>query len=60
MLVRSSSIDLDGANEVSVTVSLGATLATSEDRATTLLHRADQLLYRSKHEGRNRLTIDTQ
>jgi diguanylate cyclase (GGDEF)-like protein len=60
MLVRASSIDLDADDELSVTISMGATLATREDHAATLLQRADQLLYRSKHEGRDRLTIDAQ
>ncbi|MBN1425377.1 GGDEF domain-containing protein [Candidatus Fermentibacteria bacterium] len=42
---------------VSVTVSLGATMATPEDAPETLVARADRLLYESKETGRNRLTV---
>ena len=56
MLVRSSSLDLaDG--ELAVTISLGATLATSRDCVESLLGRADRLMYRSKHDGRDRVTL---
>ncbi len=58
MLVRTSSIDLKAGQELSVTISMGATLATKQDHAENLLHRADQLLYRSKHDGRDRVTFD--
>jgi diguanylate cyclase (GGDEF)-like protein/PAS domain S-box-containing protein len=58
MLVRTSSIDLEAGHELSVTISMGATLATKQDHAENLLHRADQLLYRSKHDGRDRVTFD--
>jgi len=40
-----------------VTVSIGATIVDPEDTIDTLLKRADTLLYQSKKEGRNRLTI---
>jgi diguanylate cyclase (GGDEF)-like protein/PAS domain S-box-containing protein len=60
MLVRTSSIDLDGGEEVTVTISMGATLATAKDDAEGLLHRADQLLYRSKRDGRDRVTSDVE
>lgn len=43
---------------VSVTVSIGATLARPEDKQGSVLRRADQLLYRSKEAGRNRVTMD--
>lgn len=38
---------------IAVTVSMGATLARSDDSLQTLIRRADQLLYRSKSTGRN-------
>ncbi len=41
----------------SLTVSLGATSLTSEEDLDRVYARADQLLYRSKAEGRNRLTL---
>ena len=40
-----------------VSISLGATAAHPDDTAESLIKRADQLLYRSKKEGRNRLTL---
>jgi diguanylate cyclase (GGDEF)-like protein/PAS domain S-box-containing protein len=58
MLVRRSSIDLVSGGELSVTISMGATLATAHDDVAGLLHRADQLLYRSKHDGRDRVITD--
>jgi len=41
----------------SVTISVGATLAVSEDSPASLIKRADEHLYESKKNGRNRLTI---
>jgi diguanylate cyclase (GGDEF)-like protein/PAS domain S-box-containing protein len=41
----------------SVTISIGATLATDDDTPETLLSRADALLYESKENGRNLVTI---
>ena len=40
-----------------VSISLGATAAHPDDTAESLIKRADQLLYQSKKEGRNRLTL---
>lgn len=40
-----------------VSISLGATVAHPDDTAESLIKRADQLLYQSKKEGRNRLTL---
>ena len=40
-----------------VSVSLGATVAHPDDTAESLIKRADHLLYQSKNEGRNRLTL---
>lgn len=41
-----------------VTVSLGATLARADDTTTTLIKRADELMYESKKSGRNCVTTD--
>ncbi len=43
--------------ELSVTVSIGATLAQMNDSPQRLVQRSDQLLYHSKRQGRNRVTI---
>jgi diguanylate cyclase (GGDEF)-like protein/PAS domain S-box-containing protein len=40
-----------------VTISLGATMARIQDTPETLIHRADDLMHRSKAAGRNRLTF---
>lgn len=42
---------------INVTVSIGATLAANDDSVQTLTQRADDLLYTSKNNGRNRATI---
>lgn len=39
-----------------VTVSIGVALARDHENGHALIERADQALYRSKHEGRNRVT----
>jgi diguanylate cyclase (GGDEF)-like protein/PAS domain S-box-containing protein len=39
-----------------VTISLGATLAAEDDTLQSLMKRADELMYRSKEQGRNCLT----
>ena len=47
----------DGARTVPVTVSIGAACLVAGDTAQTLLKRADQALYRAKHDGRNRVVM---
>lgn len=49
---------LMGGEKLSVTVSGGATLVREGDTAKTLAERADSYLYRSKENGRNRITDD--
>lgn len=56
MLVEKSRLDLEQGS-LQVTVSLGATLATREDTPETLFKRADELMYTSKQQGRNRVTL---
>lgn len=41
-----------------VTISVGATLARDDDSETTLLERADRLMYESKSAGKNHVTAD--
>jgi len=43
--------------KLQVTISIGATLATDTDSITTLIQRADALMYQSKAAGKNRLTL---
>ena len=55
-IVSWSRLDCDGF-AVSVTVSIGATLLRTADTPQSIMRRADELLYRSKHEGRDRVTL---
>ncbi len=54
-LVEASRLDLPQ-ESVTVTISLGATLLQPDDSPESLVRRADQLMYRSKESGRNRVT----
>ncbi|MBN1629904.1 MAG: diguanylate cyclase [Thermoleophilia bacterium] len=45
-------------SELRVTISIGATLVRPLDTPDSLVSRADTLLYRSKAEGRNRVTFE--
>jgi len=42
---------------VSVTVSIGVTVAMKEDTVSTLVSRSDKLMYESKIRGKNKVTI---
>ncbi len=55
-LVEKSRLDLEQGS-LQVTVSVGATLASRTDTPETLLKRADELMYTSKQQGRNRITL---
>lgn len=55
-LVEKSFLMVEG-ERLHVTISLGATLAHENDTLASLMQRADMLMYRSKREGKNRLTI---
>ncbi len=55
-LVSQSRLDVD-ATMLSVTISMGATLAVDTDTIGTLVKRADQLMYASKNAGRNQITF---
>jgi diguanylate cyclase (GGDEF)-like protein len=46
-----------GSRVIRVTVSIGATLSKRDDSEEELIKRADQLMYKSKAAGRNRLSI---
>lgn len=57
VLVETSFLTTKKSN-VWVTISMGATMARKGETADSLLGRADQLMYRAKSEGRNRVFID--
>ena len=47
-----------GSDVVQGTVSVGAALAKPDDTVESLYRRVDQLMYQSKSDGRNCLTVD--
>lgn len=49
---------MHGTTQVHATVSVGITAAREGDTVHTLLERADQLMYASKHAGKNSVTSD--
>jgi len=56
MLVKQTAIPAKG-NIPSITISVGATLVQPSDTLESLVHRADKLMYQSKTNGKNRVTI---
>ncbi len=55
-LIAASYLDFSG-QPLKVTVSIGATMSTLQDSIARLLKRADTLLYQSKNNGRNRVSV---
>jgi len=47
-----------GENTLNVSVSVGITLAKPRDTIDSVTERADGLMYKSKHDGKNRVTSD--
>lgn len=56
ILVEGSGISI-GSSDIGVTVSIGATLARADDSPHSLWKRADSLMYQSKADGRNTVTM---
>ena len=56
-VIEQSSI-FTGEAVVKVTISIGATSAKSDENATALIKRVDNLLYKSKNTGRNKVTME--
>jgi diguanylate cyclase (GGDEF)-like protein/PAS domain S-box-containing protein len=57
-MIANSTITING-EKISVTASIGATLAHKTDTMESIIERADQLMYKSKQDGRNRVTIES-
>jgi diguanylate cyclase (GGDEF)-like protein len=56
-LIENSTMRKDG-EELRVTISIGSSLCKENDTMKTILKRADELLYKSKANGRNTVTMD--
>jgi diguanylate cyclase (GGDEF)-like protein/PAS domain S-box-containing protein len=56
-LVRKSHLILPDKRVLSATISIGGTLVRESDNIESAVERADHLMYRSKVNGRNRITI---
>lgn len=54
-LVEGSNLEVNE-ERLSVTISIGATIARIGEKKDETIKRADTLLYRSKEDGRNRVT----
>jgi diguanylate cyclase (GGDEF)-like protein/PAS domain S-box-containing protein len=55
LVAQSTLTDLDS---LSVTISIGGTLAASEDSNESIVRRADANLYRAKNSGKNRVVLE--
>jgi diguanylate cyclase (GGDEF)-like protein len=55
-LIEFSRLDINDQN-LTVTVSIGATQVAPDDTLESIIHRADVLMYQSKKAGRNTVTI---
>jgi len=56
-LVRNSHLTLPDKRTLAATISIGGTLVRDNDSVESLVDRADHLMYQSKANGRNRITI---
>lgn len=56
LLIENSYLEFEN-ETLHVTISIGATMLKENDTIDTILKRADTLLYKSKSDGRNRLTF---
>jgi len=56
MLVENSDLQI-ASDDLKVTVSVGATIIRKDDSLDSFLERADKLMYKSKKEGRNRVSF---
>jgi diguanylate cyclase (GGDEF)-like protein/PAS domain S-box-containing protein len=47
-------------DKVNISVSIGVAFPTVDDSVEVIIERADQLMYQSKHAGRNRITLQNE
>ena len=55
-LVEASALRLPD-QDIKVTISIGATLVNEQDTVLSIIERADNLMYQSKKNGKNRVTF---
>lgn len=53
-----NSLIMESEQLIQITVSIGATLLKLDDSPESAIQRADELMYRSKKNGRNRVTVE--
>lgn len=58
ILVENTLITLENGKNLSISVSVGATVVREGDNFEAIVKRADKLMYESKINGRNRVTSD--
>jgi diguanylate cyclase (GGDEF)-like protein/PAS domain S-box-containing protein len=58
VLLRESSIPSNEEQPISLSISVGAALSRFDENAEGLIHRADELMYQSKTNGRGRATSE--
>jgi diguanylate cyclase (GGDEF)-like protein/PAS domain S-box-containing protein len=56
-LVRNSNLTIPDKGTLSATISIGGTLVRENDTIVSVVDRADRLMYQSKANGRNRITL---
>jgi diguanylate cyclase (GGDEF)-like protein/PAS domain S-box-containing protein len=49
---------VEGGRQLGVTISIGGTLVQPDDTLQSLIQRVDKRMYKSKEDGRNRVTVD--
>lgn len=57
-IIEKRPVIVEGSIPIQITLSFGGTLPRAEDTFASVVARADDLLYKSKHEGRNRVSVD--
>jgi diguanylate cyclase (GGDEF)-like protein/PAS domain S-box-containing protein len=58
VLVENTQITANDGRPLNATVSVGITIARSDDTKESIVDRADQLMYESKHRGKNCVSAD--
>jgi diguanylate cyclase (GGDEF)-like protein/PAS domain S-box-containing protein len=58
VLVEETSVESNDERNISLSISVGAALVRPDESAEELIKRADRLMYQSKHDGRDRATVE--